>query len=181
MAIFHDNEEIFFSLSPSLETGQFPYIFLLSNKTKKIVSVFSLPAALIGISNFFFCIIYAVFVKLGVLKKTDAIIVLFCAIALFVFFTFFMLFIFIRKKSPIINSKNLMIDKINLSKIESFSIYLGCFSSISTAILCISLLGLNLNYSSYDDILLSFFKIIAISICLSMDIFCFLMLKSFSK
>lgn len=179
MAIFHNNKAIFFSLSQKLEKNQLPYVFLINRKTNMIIRLFSTPATAIGILNLLFSIIYTFFIKFRHREINDRMMVTFSAIALFVFFTFFILFIFIRKTSLIISSNNIISDEITLSKFESFSIYSGCFSSISTAILCICALGINLNFSSPDNIILSFLKLITLFIFLSMNAFCLSMLKSF--
>lgn len=178
MAIFRSGKAYAFSLSPQLSRTQKPYIFLLRENQVKLLKQVIPVSSLFAFMNFVGMVALSFSAFAIHEKKEDLIRVISVSLALFIFFLYYSLFLWIKIKSLPFNGMKYDIDTFSVDKFISTSLYIGCFSTISTPLLCLAKMHELTFFQSDEDILTKCVKVSILMVAFLMCSYCLFMIKS---
>ncbi|KXV06187.1 hypothetical protein AD930_08905 [Acetobacter malorum] len=111
-------------------------------------------------------------------QKEDLIRVISVSLVLFIFFLYYSLFLWIKIKSLPFDGMKYAIDTFNVDKFISTSLYIGCFSTIFTPLLCLAKMHELAFFQSDEDILTKCVKVSIVMVAFLMCSYCLFMIKS---
>ncbi|MFT9332263.1 MAG: hypothetical protein ABF533_09605 [Acetobacter persici] len=177
MALFRNGEACIFSLSPKLKRNQKPYSFLLSKNQGKIFTV-SVPVfALIALINFLGLTFYSLSEILTEKAPNELILVVSVSVALFTFFSYYFLFLWIRTSASICRESQTL-ENFRVDRWISLSLYSGSLSALLTPLFALARMKELSIFHADEDIPIKILKLALILMVSLMVYYCGYMIKS---